>query len=174
MSKEGKRKFNIIYLILILLIIGCLCVIGYLLIEKKDTLTPDYAPGTIDTNAIKEKDNKEKMKVNDGGGAMSISYSNIVAVDRKNKSIKLYYKNPSKSRSSVVLELVIIKNDQEYVIAKTDLLPPGYALYNMKLDTDLNLQAGGYKGLFKITIYDEETGVKQIVNSKIDVSIEVK
>ena len=44
----------------------------------------------------------------------------------------------------------------------------------MKLDTDLNLQAGGYKGLFKITIYDEETGAKQIVNSKIDVSIEVK
>ena len=174
MIKERKRKFNIVYLILILLIIACLCVIGYLLIEKKDTLTPDYAPGTIDTNAIKEKDNEEKMKVNNGGGAMSISYSNVVAVDRKNKDIKLYYKNPSKSRASVVLELVIINNDKEYVIGKTDLLPPGYALYKMKLDTDLNLQAGGYKGLFKITIYDEETGAKQIVNSKIDVSIEVK
>lgn len=174
MSKERKRIFNIVYLILILLIIGCLCVIGYLLIEKKDTLTPDYAPGTIDTNAIKEKDNEKKMKANDGGGAMSISYSNVVAVDRKSKDIKLYYKNPSKSRASVVLELVIINNDKEYVIGKTDLLPPGYALYKMKLDTDLNLQAGGYKGLFKITIYDEETGAKQIVNSKIDVSIEVK
>ena len=174
MSKEIKRKINIVYLILILLIVACLCVIGYLLIEKKDTLTPDYAPGTIDTNAIKEKDNEEKMKATDGGGAMSISYSNVVAIDKKNKTIKLYYKNPSKSRASVILELVIIQNDKEYVIGKTDLLPPGYAIYNMKLDTDLNLQAGGYKGLFRITIYDEETGAKQIVNSKIDVSIEVK
>ena len=56
MKKE--RKFNLVYLILILLIIICLCVIGYLLIERKDTLTPDYAPGTIDINAIKEKDNE--------------------------------------------------------------------------------------------------------------------
>jgi len=88
--------------------------------------------------------------------------------------IKLYSKNPSKSRASVVLELVIINNDKEYVIGKTDLLPPGYALYNMKLDTKSNLEVGGYKGLFKITIYDEKTGEKQIVNSKIDVSIEVK
>ena len=118
MRKERKRKFNIVYLILILLIIACLCVIGYLLIEKKDTLTPDYAPGTIDTNAIKEKDNEEKMKVNNGGGAMSISYSNVVAVDRKSKDIKLYYKNPSKSRASVVLELVIIQNDKNMLLVK--------------------------------------------------------
>ena len=114
------------------------------------------------------------MNDSSGGGAMSISYSNIVAVDKASKDIKLYYKNPSKSRASAVLELVIINNNKEYVIGKTDLLPPGYALYNMKLDTNLNLEVGGYKGLFKITIYDEETGEKQIVNSKIDVSIEVK
>jgi len=172
MKKE--KKFNFVYLILTLLIIVCLCVIGYLLIERKDTLTPDYAPGTIDTNAIVEKDNEEKMEVSSGGGAMSISYSNVVEVNKANKEIKLYYKNPSKSRASVVLELVIINNDKEYVIGKTDLLPPGYALYNMKLDTKSNLEVGGYKGLFKITIYDEKTGEKQIVNSKIDVSIEVK
>lgn len=168
------KKFNIVYFILVLLIICCLCVIGYLLYEKKSTLTPDYAPGTIDTRAIKEKDNEEKIKVSDGGGAMSLSYSNVVAVDKKNKDIKLYYKNPSKSRASVIIELVIIQNDKEYVIAKSDLLPPGYTLYNMKLDTSLNLENGGYKGMFKVTIYDEETGAKQIVNSKIEVSIEVK
>jgi len=174
MKKERNRKFNFIYFILMILIIICLCVIGYLLIERRDTLTPDYAPGIIDTNAIVEKDNEKKMDVSSGGGAMSISYSNVVAIDKAKNEIKLYYKNPSKSRASVVLELVIINNNKEYVIGKTDLLPPGYALYNMKLDTNLNLDVGGYKGVFKITIYDEETGEKQIVNSKIDVSIEVK
>lgn len=174
MKKERKRKFNIGYLILILLIIICLCVIGYLLYEKRETLTPDYAPGIIDTNAIIEQDNEKKMDVSSGGGAMSISYSNVVAIDKANKNIKLYYKNPSKSRASVVLELVILSNNKEYVIGKTGLLPPGYALYKMDLDTDLNLPVGGYNGMFKLTIYDEETGEKQIVNSKIDVSIEVK
>lgn len=174
MKKERKRKVNVVYLILIFLIIGCLCVIGYLLFGRNEVLAPDYAPGTIDTNAIKEQDNDKKMKVKSGGGAMSISYSDVVAIDKKNKTIKLYYKNPSKSRASVVLELVIVKNDKEYVIGKTDLLPPGYALYKMNLDTDLDLQVGGYNGMFKLTIYDEETGEKQIVNSKIDVTIDVK
>ena len=168
------KKSYIIYIILITLIVCCLGVIGHLIYENRVTLTPDYAPGTIDTRAIKEKDNEEKIKVSDGGGAMSISYSNVVEVNKENKDIKIYYKNPSKSRASVIIELVIIQNNKEYVIAKSDLLPPGYALYNMNLDTSLNLESGGYKGMFKVTIYDEETGVKQIVNSKIEVSIEVK
>lgn len=172
--KKEKRKFNVVYFILISLIIAAICVIGYLLIEKKETLIPDYAPGTIDTNAIKEKDDQEKMEVSSGGGGISISYSNVVSIDKKNKSIKMYYKNPSKSRGSIMLELVIKQNNKEYVIGKTDLLPPGYALYNMDLDTDLDLKNGGYNGIFRVTIYDEETGAKQIVNSTIDVSIDVK
>ena len=100
--------------------------------------------------------------------------SNLQRSVTTSEGIKLYYKNPSKSRASVIIELVIIQNDKEYVIAKSDLLPPGYTLYSMKLDTSLNLENGGYKGMFKVTIYDEETGAKQIVNSKIEVSIEVK
>lgn len=173
MTKKGTKKNNWIYIILVLMIVICISIIIFLLIKKEKTLTPDFAPGTIDTNAIKEEDKGEKMTASNGGGAVSLSYSNIVSVNSAKKDIKMYFKNPSKSRESVLLQLVIKQKDEEFVIATSDLLPPGYALYNMKLDSKEKLPAGGYKGIFRITYYNEETGVKQIVNTEIEVSIEV-
>jgi len=173
MKTKKKKKINWIYIILITLIIVCVGLIFILLNKSEQALTPDYAPGTIDTNAIKEQDSGDKMSVSDGGGAVSLSYSNVVLINSSEKDIKMYFKNPSKSRESIVLELVVTQNDKEYVLAKSDLLPPGYALYNMDLETKLQLPKGGYKGVFRLTYYNEETGVKQIVNTEIEVSIEV-
>lgn len=173
-KKDNNKGSKIIYGILITLIIVCVVVIIMLLNKKEKTLTPDFAPGTIDTDAIKEDDSGKKMDVSTGGGAVSLSYSNVVMIDSTNKEVKMYFKNPSKSRESMVLEIVIEQNDEEYVLAKSDLLPPGYALYKMNLDTDIKLPLGGYNGIFRITYYDEESGTRQIVNTKINVSIEIK
>ena len=173
MAKKEKKKVNWIYIVLIILIVICVGIIIGLLLKNQQTLTPDFAPGNIDTNAIKEKDDGEKLSTNNGGGAVSLSYSNIVSVNTENKDIKMYFKNPSKSRESIVLEIVIKQKDEEYVISKSELLPPGYALYNMKLNKGIKLQKGGYNGIFRTTYYDEETGVKQIVNTEIEISIEV-
>jgi len=173
-KKNSNMGSKIIYGILILLIVVCVIVIVILLDKKENTLTPDFAPGTIDTDAIKEDNSGKKMDVTSGGGAVSLSYSNVVMIDNANKEVKMYFKNPVKSRESIVLEIVIEQNGEEYVLAKSDLLPPGYALYKMNLDTGMKLPVGGYKGIFRITYYDEESGVKQIVNTKIDVSIEIK
>lgn len=173
MEKQKTKKFNWIYLLLITLIIICVGVIIFLLGKNEKTLTPDFAPGNIDTNAIKEEDNGNKMNVSNGGGAVSLSYSNIVSINKDKKDIKMYFKNPSKSHESIVLEIIIRQNDDEFVIAKSELLPPGYALYNLKLDSKTELPVGGYKGFFRITYYNEETGAKQIVNTEIEISIEV-
>lgn len=173
MAKKENKKFNWIYLILIMLIVICIGIIIVLVIKNNRTLTPDFAPGTIDTNAIKEEDKGDKMNTSSGGGAVSLSYSNIASINTEKKEIKMYFKNPSKSRESIVLEIVVKQQNEEYVLSKSDLLPPGYALYNMKLDTKNKLPAGGYKGIYRITYYDEETGAKQIVNTEIEISIEV-
>ncbi len=179
MTKEKKekatsKKIMPIYIVLVLLIVVCISLIIYLIAINRQTLTPDYAPGTIDVNAIKEKDSGEKMSVSQGGGAVSIAYSNIVSVDTKNKKVKLYFKNPSVSRESIVLEVIVLQGEKEYVIAQSDLLPPGYALYNLELTAKTKLPAGGYKGKFRITYYNEETSEKEIINTEIEASIEVK
>lgn len=172
--EKKDKKNKLIYIFLILLIILCIILVVCLVRKNQKTLTPDYAPGVIDTNAIKEQDDGKKMEVSNGGGAVSISYSNIVEVNLKKEDIKMYFKNPSSSRESIVLEVLIISGDEEYSIAKSDLLPPGYALYNMNLKSDVKLSKGGYKGIFRTTYYNEESGEKEIVNSEIEISIEVK
>lgn len=171
-NKNSNKKNIIIYTILVSLIIICIVIIINLVNKNETALVPDYAPGTIDTNAIKEQDKGDKMPTNTGG-AVSLSYSNVVLINSKEEKIKMYFKNPSKSRESIILELIITQNDKEYLIAKSDLLPPGYALYNMDLDTTLELAKGGYNGKFRITYYNEETGAKEIINTEIEVSIEV-
>ena len=173
MKKEKTKRINWIYIILITLIIVCVAVIILLVFKNQKTLTPDFAPGTIDTNAIKEEENGDKMDVSNGGGAVSLAYSNVVSINNAKKNIKMYLKNPSKSRESIVLQIIVKQNNDEYVLAKSDLLPPGYTLYNLNLQSNQKLPVGGYKGIFRITYYNEETGEKQIVNTEIDISIEV-
>ena len=170
-NKPNTRKINIILVIGIILCIGALV---FLLLWDNQTLTPDYAPGTIDTNAIKEDDSGKKMDVSEGGGAVSLSYSNVVAINLSNKKVQLYFKNPSKSRENIVLQLIIEQNDKETVIAKSDLIPAGYAIYKLDLENNVKLKKGGYDGIFRITYYNEESGAKEIVDTEIEVSIEVE
>lgn len=173
-KKNSSKNNNKVNIILIILIILCGGFLVFLIVQNSKKLTPDYAPGTIDVNAIKEKDSDKKMPVSSGGGAVSIAYSNVVAVDTKNKDVKLYFKNPSSSRESIVLEVIVLQGSKEYVIAKSDLLPPGYALYKLDLNTKNKLPKGGYKGKFRITYYNEETNEKEIINTEVEASIEVK
>ena len=170
-NKRLKPKLNTILLFLILI---CAIVVIVLLVKNSQMLTPDYAPGEIDTNAIKEKDNDKKMDVSDGGGAVSLSYSNVVSIDLDSKKAKLYFKNPSKSRENVVLEIVVKQGEKEVVVAKSGVIPTGYAIYEMKLNKNARLAKGGYNGLFKVMYYDEDTSEKQIVNTEIDITIDVK
>ena len=178
MKKEVQNKrienINKINKVCIVLIILCVIFIVFLIIKNSKKLTPDYAPGTIDVNAIKEKDSDKKMPVTSGGGAVRILYSNVISVDTKNKELKLYFKNPNSSRESIVLEVIILQGKEEYVIAKSELLPPGYTLYNLGLNSKNKLPKGGYKGKFRITYYNEETGEKEILNTEIEASVEVK
>lgn len=175
--KKKKRKIvksKIINTILFGLILICVGLLILLLFLDDKTLTPDYAPGTIDTNAIKEKDDKDKMDISQGGGAVSLSYSNVVAVELEKKCAQLYFKNPSKSREDIMIQVIVLQDDEEIVIAESELIPAGYAIYKLELKEEIYLQKGGYNGKFKITYYNEETGAKEIVDTAIEISIDVK
>lgn len=166
---ERQKKLNIIFVVVIVLLLG---IIVYFLIEKGKNLKPDYAPGEIDERAVYTPDDDKKLKSSEGGGAVSMSYSNVVSVDLKKKKIKLFFKNPSKSNQEIVLQIVIEQNGKEYVIAKTDRIPAGYSVYEMKL-LNTSLVKGGYKGKFSIAYYDEKTLEKAVLNTNIPITISV-
>ena len=170
MKNKGK---SIVFIILAAIIV---VLVLYIIVIKKNSnnFIPDYASGTIDVNAIKEDNsNTEKKDYSQGSGSVNLKFSNVVEVNKSTKKAKLYFKNPSTSSKNIVLYLIIRQNDKELVLGTSDIIPPGYALYQLDLD-DVSLQVGGYKGIIKTVFYDESSNAKEIIDSEIEVSIEVK
>lgn len=135
-------------------------------------LIPDYAPGVLDVNAVPMPDDGTKLKAPKGGGSVSLSYSDKVAVDLKKKQVDIYFQNPSKSTQDIVLQVIVTQGKKEIVIAQSERISAGYALY--KLDLKEKLKTGGYKGKFNIIFYDEKSGEKAIVNTNIPITIAVE
>ena len=169
-----KKNNKIIIVALVLLIIICACVLIFLLVNHDNSLTPDYASGTIDTNAIKEEQSTENKDYKAGGGSVNLKFSNVVEVDSSTKTAKLYFKNPGTSTEEIVLKLIIRKEEKEIVLGSSEIIPPGYAIYKMNLDNIDMLTKGGYDGILKTIYYNEKTKAKEMVDSEIKVKIEVK
>lgn len=175
-SKQKKKKngYNTASKLVIFITILLLVFAGYIYYRAGSILKPDYAPGVIDKNAVPLPNDGEKNTAPEGGGSVSLSYSDKVAIDLSNKEIKLYFKNPTSSTHDMVLELVITQNDKVVVLGKSDLLPVGYAIYKLDLDNEKVLKHGGYDGKFRVYYYDDNTKEKAIVNTKIPVAIAVE
>lgn len=170
MKKKTWKK--VLFLLLVLISISCMVGVVYLTSSKE--LIPDYAPGVLDPNAVPLPDDEEKLAASEGGGAVSLSYSDKVAVDLKKKKVEFYFQNPSKSTQDIVLQVIVEQGDKEIVIAQSQRISAGYALYSLDLKKDAKLASGGYKGKFNVIFYDEETGEKAVVNTNIPITIAVE
>ena len=113
------------------------------------------------------------MEVSEGGGAASITYSNIINIKKEEKQINLYLKNPNKSREKMILEIMLEHDDKEIKIGESKLIPPGYEIRKLSLSNE-DLEKGNYKGYIKVYFVSEKTNKKEIVDTKINVDITVE
>ena len=116
-------------------------------------------------------DTGDKLDKPEGGGSVSLTYSNLVNIDLGEMHASLLFANPGKSNQDMVLQLVI----QDTVILQTGRLIPGNQItkLNMTADATAMLAPGGYEGEFLVSYYDPSTGEKAIVNTRIPVSVTV-
>lgn len=178
MSRKGRveekkqiKKGLVVFLLLIILI--CVGIIVYLLFFKEPKQA-DYAPGKEDENIVLLPNSGDKMDKSEGGGAVSLSYSNKVNIDLKSGQVKINFKNPSRSTQRMVLQVLIKQNDNEVMVAESNRIPPSYAIYELRLKENITLSKGEYEGKFNVMYYDEETEEKAIVNTNIPIKINVK
>ena len=138
----------------------------------QQTLTPDYAPQQQEQHAETIPDDSgEKMEKPEGGGAVSLTYSNEVKIDISDKAAAVYFANPGKSNQDMVLQVVI----QDTVILQSGTLKPGnqVKLLNLLEGAEKMLQPGGYEGKFVVLYYDPISGEKSMVNTEIPITINV-
>ena len=171
-KKRDYTKLLTLLLLLITLIAVGVTVWALFFRDSGPVLAPDYAPQEMEQNAETiPNDSGEKMEKPEGGGSVSLTYSNKVTIDLSDKAAALYFANPGKSNQDMVLQIAI----QDTVILQSGTLKPGQQvkLLNLLKGAEKQLSTGGYEGKFVVLYYDQESGEKAMVNTEIPVTINV-
>ena len=170
---KGKKKWLLLLLLLLLITFSCICVTMWALFFRAPdvVLTPDYAPKETEVNQIPIGGDDDKMEVEDGGGAVSLTYSSYVTIDLSDKLAVLMFANPGKSTQDMVVQIMI----QDQIVAQSGRLTPGNKVTALSLldGAEKKLTVGGYDAKFVVLYYDPDTGEKSIVNTEIPISVSV-
>lgn len=162
-------------IVLIAVIVVCLLLTVWAVFFRNiadKPLAPDYAPIEKDENAEKiEGDSGDKMEASEGGGAVSISFSDEISVDISEKRVSLYFANPGKSLQDIVLQVVI----QDEIIVQTGTIAPGMQIRKASLLNKMEnrLSEGIYNGKLVVLYYDTETSERAMISTEIPVTITV-
>jgi len=136
-------------------------------------LTPDYAPQEKEENQVPiEGDGGEKLEQPTGGGAVSLTYSDLVTIDLSDQKTTLLFGNPSKSNQDVIVQIVI----QDEILVQSGRITPGNQVTALKLlkDADRKISPGTYHGNFTVLYYDPVSGEKAILNTEIPITVTVQ
>lgn len=169
---QNKMKWLIAVLLLITISAVCVTVWALFFREPDVILAPDYAPQDTEEHAQKiPNDNSEKVESEEGGGSVSLTYSNKVTIDLSDAKASLMFANPGKSNQNMVVQIVI----QNEVIVQSGTILPGHQVVELDLldDAASKLSTGGYDGNFAIFYYHPDSGEKAIVNTEIPIQITV-
>ncbi len=174
-SRDKKKLLLLLLLLLIsvlLIITICITVWALFFRENPSLIPPDYAPPDKEPNAedIGDKDDP-KLPQQEGGGAVSLTYTTKVQVYLSEGYASLYFANPSKSNQDIVIQIVV----KDVVIAQSGTISPGKRVEKLDLQPGAKsaLAAGGYNGEFKIYYYQPDTHERTIVNTEIPITITV-
>lgn len=130
----------------------------------------------VDKSATPIEDGTDNtVQKTDGGASISMQYRLRATLSLSTGKIKIFFQNPNKSNQHAVLSLYVVSNDAETMIAESGRIQPGYELKELQFISDsILLEAGQYKGKFKLTYYDPKTRKKSFVQPEIaDVTITV-
>lgn len=169
---KGKKILIPVLLLITLIAIG-VTIWALCFRDTAPVLAPDYAPVEEESNAQAiEDDSGEKLEAEEGGGAVSLTYSNEVTIDLSDKAASLVFANPGKSVQDMVVQIVI----DDTVIVQSGTLKPGNQVITLNLldGAEKQLQPGGYDGKFVVFYYDPDTGEKAVVNTEIPITITVQ
>lgn len=170
--KNKRKKYRMCVMILLVILLLGIGVIVALCVKK--SRSDDFAP-KVDQAAEQMESSGEKLDEPKGGGAVSLTYSTVVTVSTEDRTARILFENPSKSTKDTSLQLTVNGQNEgeELLIAESELIPAGYKLAQMNLKDKVDLDPGKYEGNLKVLYYDSENGEKEVVDTKIPVTLAV-
>ena len=171
-TKKDKSKLLILLMFAITLAAVCVTIWALFFRSPAQVLSPDYAP--IEEEKYAESipnDSGEKSKSEEGGGSVSLTYSNQVFIDLSDRKASMHFANPGRSNQDMVVQVLI----QDVMIVQSGTLKPGNQVTALDLleGAAEKLTPGGYDGKFAVFYYSPDNGEKAIVNTEIPIQIAV-
>ena len=171
----AHKAKKLIALLILLLLISIGVTIWALFFREPDVvLNPDYAPEQMEPyqSPIPGDTGNKAESPTDGGGSVSLNYTDKVMIDLSVGKASLYFANPGKSNQDMVLQVVI----QDEVLVQSGRLTPGHQVTELDLlpDAAKKLAPGGYEGKFILYYYHPETSEKAMVNTEIEITVSVQ
>lgn len=153
-DKNRKKRWLLLVLLLLLLLL-----LGVLFCRKK--------PQTTDTAPAPES----SVSTSDGGGTVSLTYSDAAGIDLAAGQVTLLFANPEKSGWDATVCLVVGESEA----ARSDLLAPGEQVTRLALldGAEKDLTAGSCSGTLKVSFYNPQTGAKAMLDAEIPVTVTV-
>lgn len=139
-------------------------------------LDPDYPTISQEPNArpIESDSTEERPTVNEGGGSVTISFMDSITYNPATGQLSLFYQNPGASTHNVVVQVILVRGEEEYLLSQSGILAPGYQVTNLQASEGApQLSPGGYEGKFRLLFYDPETGERSIVDTDIPCTVTV-
>lgn len=180
MSQQEKNNKIVRWLVIALIILVIIIILLLLRSCGKEkgpatVLDPDYAHMGEDSGAEPiEDDETSKAEVTGGGGSVTISFTDDVRYSLSTGQLSLYYQNPNASTHNVVVQVILVSGEDEYLLAQSGILKPGYQVTSLTAEKNApKLSVGGYKGRLTLLFYDPETGERAIVDTDIPCTVTV-
>ena len=119
-----------------------------------------YAIGSVDADGVTK-------------GSDSITYSDQATIDLKSKKIEMLYRHDQDSTNDVRIELYIVGERGNLLVAESGKIPVGYQLTEMALRSGIeNMPSvGTYNGLMKIIYLDTEGNTATNVDIPLSIAI---
>lgn len=171
-QKGNKTKWIIVSLLLVTCLAVGITIWALFFRQDEVVLTPDHAPKEEEMVEKIPNDSGEKMESPEGGGSVSLTYSENVTISLKDEKAQLLFANPGKSNQDMVIQILI----EDTVVVQSGTLKPGNQVTALNLldGVSKKLSIGGYEGKFNILYYDQSSGERAIVNTEIPINIEIK
>ena len=139
-------------------------------------LDPDYPTISQEPNAqpIESDSTEERPTVNAGGGSVTISFMDSITYNPATGQLSLFYQNPGASTHNVVVQVILVRGEEEYLLSQSGILAPGYQVTSLQASEGApQLSPGGYGGKLRLLFYDPETGERSIVDTDIPCTVTV-
>jgi len=106
-------------------------------------------------------------------GSDTITYSSMATINLKTQKISMLYKHDLDSTNDVKIELYLVGENSNLLVAESGIIPAGYQITEMSLKSGIaNMPSvGTYQGLMKIIYLSDEGNTSTNVDIPLEIAI---